>query len=77
MCTRSLEEARERAGLGRAERVGSQVGGVAVAGIALSHQYPGPNGEVSVLEGATFEVPAGGYAALVVPQGQARPPCLP
>jgi ABC-type lipoprotein export system ATPase subunit len=40
--------------------------------MSLCHRYPGPNGEVSVLEGATFEVPAGGYAALVGASGAGK-----
>ncbi|HEX3795345.1 MAG TPA: ABC transporter ATP-binding protein [Acidimicrobiales bacterium] len=78
MRTRSLEEPLERAGPRREGRVASQrgaaspVGGVAVAGMSLCHRYPGPNGEVSVLEGATFEVPAGGYAALVGASGAGK-----
>ena len=72
MCTRNLEEPREQARLSQAGHVGLQVGGVAVVGTSVSHRYPGPLGEVSVLEDATFEVAAGGYAALVGASGAGK-----
>ncbi|MDQ1360874.1 MAG: putative transport system ATP-binding protein [Acidimicrobiaceae bacterium] len=70
--TQRLEEPREPARLVQVGQVASQVGGVTVVGTSLSHRYPGPLGEVSVLEDATFEVPAGGYAALVGASGAGK-----
>ncbi len=72
MRTRSVEEPRERARLDQAGQVGSPAGGVAVTATSLSHRYPGPLGDVSVLEDTTFEVAAGGYAALVGASGAGK-----
>jgi putative ABC transport system ATP-binding protein len=46
--------------------------GVAISASALSHSYPGPSGEVRVLEEVAFHVPTGGYAALVGASGAGK-----
>ena len=49
--------------------VTSDSGGVEITGNSLSHHYDGPSGEVPVLREATFQIPMGGYAALVGASG--------
>jgi ABC-type lipoprotein export system ATPase subunit len=46
--------------------------GVEIVGKSLSHRYEGPSGAVPVLKEVSFDIPKGGYAALVGASGAGK-----